>query len=88
MPVISYFFGIYIRMYFADHAPPHIHVAYQGDEALVHIETGEVMAGKIPKKAKVLVRDWCIQHQNELMDNWQKAQELQPLNRIPGADYD
>ena len=26
IPVISYFFGIYIRMYFDDHAPPHFHV--------------------------------------------------------------
>jgi hypothetical protein len=26
MPIISSFFGIYIRMYFADHAPAHIHV--------------------------------------------------------------
>ncbi|MFK0570419.1 DUF4160 domain-containing protein [Endozoicomonas sp.] len=35
MPVISSFFGIYIRMYHADHAPPHIHAAYQGHEALI-----------------------------------------------------
>ena len=26
MPIISSFFGIYVRMYFADHGPPHIHV--------------------------------------------------------------
>ncbi len=29
MPVISYFFGIYIRMYHDDHPPMHIHVEYQ-----------------------------------------------------------
>jgi len=29
MPIISSFFGIYVRMYFADHAPPHVHVEYQ-----------------------------------------------------------
>jgi len=28
VPVISNFFGIYVRMYFDDHAPPHIHVEY------------------------------------------------------------
>ncbi|MHB1273785.1 MAG: DUF4160 domain-containing protein, partial [Rhodanobacter sp.] len=32
MPIISSFFGIYIRMYFADHAPPHIHVDYQKEK--------------------------------------------------------
>ena len=30
MPVISYFFGITIRMYHDDHPPMHIHVEYQG----------------------------------------------------------
>ncbi|MGH8190323.1 MAG: DUF4160 domain-containing protein [Rhodanobacteraceae bacterium] len=40
MPIISSFFDIYVRMCFADHAPPHIHVEYQGHEALVAIEKG------------------------------------------------
>jgi len=39
MPVISYFFGIYIRMYQDDHNPPHFHIEYQGHEALMAIET-------------------------------------------------
>ena len=26
MPIISTFFGIIVRMYFADHGPPHVHV--------------------------------------------------------------
>ena len=42
MPVISYFFGIYVRMYHADHGPAHFHVEYQGHEALIacQLETG------------------------------------------------
>ncbi|WP_231879459.1 DUF4160 domain-containing protein [Methylomonas koyamae] len=51
MPIISYFFGIYIRMYHDDHNPPHFHVEYQGHEALIAIETGEVLAGSLPNKA-------------------------------------
>ncbi|WP_373691025.1 DUF4160 domain-containing protein [Endozoicomonas sp. ONNA2] len=50
MPVISTFFGIYIRMYHADHAPPHFHAEYQGHEALVDISTGHVLEGGLPKK--------------------------------------
>jgi hypothetical protein len=34
MPIISTFFGIIVRMYFDDHGPPHVHVEYQGHEAL------------------------------------------------------
>src|SRR6202041_311268 len=41
MPIISIFFGIVIRINFGDHAPPHLHAEYQGDEALFDIRTGE-----------------------------------------------
>ena len=88
MPVISSFFGIYIRMYHADHAPPHIHAEYQGHEALVEISTGHILEGSLPKKAAKLVGDWCLSHQAELADNWQRAMDFQPLERIAGADND
>lgn len=88
MPIISSFFGIYVRMYFADHGPPHIHVEYQGHEALVVIATGEEIEGALPKRAAALVRQWCVEHRTELEQNWTKAQALQPLDRIPGADND
>jgi hypothetical protein len=58
MPVISYFFGIYVRMYHDDHSPPHFHVEYQGHEALMAIENGEILAGELPSKAIKLVREW------------------------------
>lgn len=42
MPVVSLFFGIVIRMCFDDHPPPHFHASYQGFEAFVRIEDGEI----------------------------------------------
>jgi hypothetical protein len=56
MPIISSFFGIYVRMYFDDHAPPHIHVEYQGHEALIAIADGLVVQGELPKRALALVQ--------------------------------
>lgn len=88
MPVISYFFGIYVRMYFDDHAPPHVHVEYQGYEAFFAIEDGQILSGRLPKKAAKLVRDWVAEHRLERMENWRRAIALQPLERIPGADND
>jgi len=88
MPIISSFFGIYVRMYFADHGPPHIHVEYQGHEALVAIVNGELLQGELPKRALALVRQWCLDRRSELEQNWNNAQALIPLNRIPGADND
>src|SRR5688572_30622418 len=88
MPIISTFFGIYVRMYFADHGPPHIHVEYQGQEALIDIASGQVLAGSLPNRALALVRQWRVDHATELAQNWARAQSLQPLVRIPGADND
>ncbi|WP_404356354.1 DUF4160 domain-containing protein [Methylotuvimicrobium sp. KM1] len=87
MPVISYFFGIYIRMYHDDHNPPHFHVEYQGHQASVAIN-GELLEGHLPNKALKLVREWASDHRQELMVDWQLAVELKPLLRIPGADND
>ncbi len=56
MPIISSFFGIYVRMYFADHAPSHIHVEYQGHEALIAIADGMLVQGDLPGRALALVR--------------------------------
>jgi hypothetical protein len=46
MPTIAIFYGIVIRMYWLDHSPPHVHAIYQGFEALIAIETGEVIGGQ------------------------------------------
>jgi len=68
--------------------PPHFHAAYQGFEALTAIETGEPMAGKLPQKAARIISEWTGQHRDALMRNWHHARQLEPLERIPGADPD
>ena len=88
MPTIAIFFGIIVRMWHDDHPPPHIHVEYQGFEALVAIETGLVSHGELPRKVASIVKDWCLLHQTELLNNWEKAQHFEPLDRIQGADRD
>jgi len=37
MPEISRFFGIIVQMYYSDHEPPHFHVRYSGQKALIAI---------------------------------------------------
>jgi Domain of unknown function (DUF4160) len=46
MPTISAFYGIIIRMYHPDHAPPHFYAFYQGREAEIDIENLELMTGR------------------------------------------
>lgn len=47
MPELSRFYGIIIRMYYGDHAPPHFHAVYQGEEVQINIQTLAVMNGEM-----------------------------------------
>lgn len=82
MPEISRFFGILIAMYYNDHPPPHFHAKYGSDEAMVAIETGEVLAGRLPPRALGLVEEWRELHKKELLDDWRLAEQREPLTRI------
>lgn len=72
MPIISYFFGIYIRMYHADHPPAHFHAEYQGFEAFVSIETGQILEGHLPVKAARIVQEWAIEYRASCLKTGQK----------------
>lgn len=86
MPVISRFFGIVITMNFNDHAPPHFHVRYGGQKALIAIETLGVIRGHLSPRVLGLVVEWASQHQAELAANWDLAMRQQPLNLIPSLE--
>ncbi|MBK9255149.1 MAG: DUF4160 domain-containing protein [Saprospiraceae bacterium] len=70
MPEISRFYGIVIYMYFKDHFPPHFHAVYNEFEALMSIESGEIMQGDIPKKQLRLVQAWTELYREELLKNF------------------
>ena len=82
MREISRFYGIIIQMYFNDHNPPHFHAIYGGEEALIEINTLAVFAGTIPPRALGLVTEWASLHQEELRRDWERARNLEPLERI------
>lgn len=82
MPTISIFYGIIIRMFFDEHGPPHFHVAYQGYDAVIDIETLKVKAGRLPRRALNLVLEWARQHRQELRANWALIEQGHPLNSI------
>lgn len=82
MPLISRFFGITIWIYWDDHAPPHFHARYNEFNAKIEIETLTLSDGKLPPRVLGFVVEWAMQHKAELMDNWQKAQNDQPLKKI------
>jgi len=82
MPVISVFFGIMIRMYHADHAPPHFHAMYGDHDAIVEIVSGRIIAGHLPPRVRSLVEEWRRKRVSELKRAWQDAQNLKAPRRI------
>jgi len=86
MPIISTFFGIVIRMYFGDHAPPHFHAEHRGQKATFNFR-GDLLSGSIASRtARRLIREWAVMHQFELMVNWRNTEQGRALNRIEPLD--
>jgi hypothetical protein len=73
-------------MYFEDHLPPHFPAAYAGHEVVVRIDTLEVLAGSVPRRALALILEWAQLHRTELVADWDRAASLQPLVPIPPLD--
>lgn len=82
MPEISRFFGITVTMFYNDHSPPHFHVRYGNQRALVSIETLSVLKGNLSPRVLGLVVEWAAAHQAELQENWLYARSEQPLQKI------
>ena len=83
MPTISNFYGIIIVMYLRnkEHNPPHIHAITQDYVAPFLIETGELIEGEFPTKAKNLVKEFILKNQKELEEMWETEEyrKLPPL---------
>lgn len=82
MPEICRFYGIVIKMYFADHAPPHFHAEYAEYEARIAIDSLAVISGRLPARAMGLVAEWTTLHRKELAALWEQARRSEPLQRL------
>ena len=85
MAVLAMFYGIIVSMYYLDnrrHHSPHIHVKYQGQEAVLSIPDGEILEGKLTRNKMKLVQAWIEIHQDELMADWELASQGEAIFRI------
>jgi hypothetical protein len=57
-------------------------VYYAGDAAKIDIETLEVIEGKLRRRTLALVVEWALEHRDELLENWRRAEVHQPLNAM------
>jgi hypothetical protein len=65
---------MYIR---GEHNPPHFHALYAEYEALIDIQSLEVLEGKLPRRALAMVQEWASEHQAELMEDWKLCRAKQ-----------
>ena len=45
-------------MYFDDHAPPHFHAVYGGEEIQIGISPIKILEGNAPKRVQSMVLEW------------------------------
>lgn len=83
MPEISRFFGIAIKMFYGEHMPPHFHAEYNEYKAVFEIRTLSVISGSLPPRVLGMVIEWASEHQQELLDLWERAANHQPLHKLP-----
>ncbi len=72
-------------MFFFDdkkHHRPHIHANFAEYDAVIAIDDGEIIQGKLPKNKMKLVQAWLEIHQEELMADWKLAVEGQQPFKI------
>ena len=84
MPEISRFYGIVIRMYWADHQPPHFHAHYGSNQAQIRIDPVEILRGHLPPRILAMVVEWAVLHEEELLADWAVAQAGGDLALIEG----
>ena len=83
MPEISRYLGITVYMRYRDHPPPHFHVRYAEDSAIIAVETMQILEGQIPARVYGLVAEWGIRHRALLREDWRRASAREPLLTIP-----
>lgn len=83
MPTISQFYGIAIRMFYNDHAPPHFHAVYGEYELIVGISPIAILAGSAPGRVRSMVLEWAALRQQELQDNWSRCRNADAPEPVP-----
>jgi len=84
MPRISAFYGVVIYMYWneRDHPVAHFHAYHAGRRASVSAD-GTVLAGSLEPRALQFVQEWAAVRHKEILANWERARDSQPMLAIP-----
>jgi len=65
-----------------EHTPPHFHAYYQDFKGIFDINSCEMTEGNLPKRQIRLIEAWAELHKDELLADWQLAQNGELPYRI------
>lgn len=89
MPPVSHPFkkgALVILMNYSDHAPPHVPIKYRGNVGSYRIEirTRQWLKSnrELPALLRKMVETWVEAHEQELLEQWQSAQNKQPVKIV------
>ena len=69
-------------MYYKEHAPPHVHAEYQGQQGTFSF-SGQQLAGNVKSGTALrLIREWATSHRSLPEANWANMEAGRQLDRI------
>lgn len=68
------------------HQLPHFHARYGEYRASYAIEPPATLVGAMPRRQQNLIFAWTELRYRELLENWQRAKDEQPLRPIKGLE--
>ena len=73
-------------MNYNDHAPPHVHVKYQGDVRSYRIEIRSrywMKPGKnLPSTLRRMVESWVEVHEQDLLEQWEQSRRGEQITIV------
>lgn len=75
MPRIITLGNLAIFIYPDDHAPPHFHVRGPDLNALVEIDTLQILRGCVPRSSWPQIVTWAAENKSLLMEKWTEFNE-------------
>jgi hypothetical protein len=82
VPEICRFFGIIIAVFYEDHPPPHFHVRYGSQQAIIAIETLQMLEGRLSPRVLGLVVEWAMMHRSEIRRAGDQARRREAIDPI------
>ena len=70
MPTIVVLGHVKLQMFGNDHNPPHFHIVTPDGEAIVDLNSMNIIRGRLRSKDLRTALNWARQHAEELHDAW------------------